>query len=287
MNILITGGTGLLGSALLNLFPENFNIFLLTRTQPVINNFKTPNVKIVLADLNKTLDFSELPEQLDVIIHLAQSKLFREFPEKALDVFDVNIASTARLLDYAKRVGVKHFLYSSSGSVYEPYDMTMQEEQPIDPTSYYAISKFISEKIILSYSSYFSTCILRLFFLYGPGTSDMLIPRLIQKVKNNEPILLDGSEGLVFNPTHVHDVSKIILSLIKHEISGIYNIANPHAISLYEVGKEVAKLLGKEAIFLPSGKAISTQIVPVLDKMQQLPFNLNFMSFTDGLKSMI
>jgi nucleoside-diphosphate-sugar epimerase len=53
-------------------------------------------------DLSSAWSEDKLPSSCDVIIHLAQSPHFRDFPNSALDVFKINIESPARLLDYAK-----------------------------------------------------------------------------------------------------------------------------------------------------------------------------------------
>ena len=75
-------------------------------------------MKAVVVDLSSDWKISELPTKIDVIYHLAQSDKFRDFPAGAPDVFQVNINSTAKLLDYAKKTGVKSFIYASSGGVY-------------------------------------------------------------------------------------------------------------------------------------------------------------------------
>ena len=64
-------------------------------------------------------------------MHLAQSPRYRDFPEGALDVFEVNVGSTQRLLDWACRQGVKRFIYASSGGVYGHGEAPFEEDVPI------------------------------------------------------------------------------------------------------------------------------------------------------------
>ena len=64
---------------------------------------------LISCDLSSSSDFKKLPKNIDAIIHLAQSRHYRKFPEKALDVFNINISSTAHLLDYALTNNVKYF----------------------------------------------------------------------------------------------------------------------------------------------------------------------------------
>jgi len=68
-------------------------------------------MKPVVVDLSSDWKIRELPTNIDVINHLAQSDKFRDFPAGAPDIFQVNINSTAMLLDYVQKSGVKIFIY--------------------------------------------------------------------------------------------------------------------------------------------------------------------------------
>ena len=116
MNILLTGVNGLLGNSLARLLvKKNHKVYGITRCE---KDEKIKKVNYVRLDFSKRWSFKDLPEKLDTIIHLAQSNKFRNFPDEANDVFKVNIESTARLLDFCYKSGVKKFIYTSSGGVY-------------------------------------------------------------------------------------------------------------------------------------------------------------------------
>ena len=68
-------------------------------------------MKPVVFDLSSDWKIRELPTNIDVINHLAQSDKFRDFLAGAPDIFQVNINSTAMLLDYIQKSGVKNFIY--------------------------------------------------------------------------------------------------------------------------------------------------------------------------------
>ena len=104
-NILITGITGLIGSHLSEeLSNLGHTIYGVTR-----RIYSKANYETVLVDLASDWKISDLPTNIDVIYHLAQSDKFRDFPAGAPDVFQVNINSTAKLLDYAKKIDVYCF----------------------------------------------------------------------------------------------------------------------------------------------------------------------------------
>lgn len=110
-NILVTGANGLLGKCLARrLVSAGKTVLGVSRPQKPI---KIDGVQNVGIDLSSNLDPNLLPEKIDCLLHLAQSSKFRDFSENALDVFNVNLNSTAQLLDYAKDFQREHSRYSS------------------------------------------------------------------------------------------------------------------------------------------------------------------------------
>ena len=84
MKILITGVNGLLGRSLASLLVEDgHSVFGISHNR--IQN-KINEVEYLYLDLSQNWSTDKLPRDFDVIIHLAQSSKFRNFPENALDV---------------------------------------------------------------------------------------------------------------------------------------------------------------------------------------------------------
>ena len=75
----------------------------------------------------------------------------------------------------------------------------------------------------------------------------MLLPRLYDKVKNSEQILLEGRDGLTINPIYVLDAAKRVLELIANPQSIIFNMAGAQKISIREIAYVVAYYLGETA----------------------------------------
>jgi nucleoside-diphosphate-sugar epimerase len=213
-----------------------------------------------------------LPKEIDIIFHLAQSSRYKEFPEKAIDIFKVNTESTAKLLDFAEKTGVKKFIYFSTGGVYAPGFLDITENSPILPynlLNYHFASKLSSELLIHSYSPIFKTTIFRPFFIYGKGQRrSMLLPRLVDQVKNGTPITIEGKEGLKINPIHVDDACQVILSVIENDHNGVFNLAGPEIISLKNICEKIGTKLGKKPIIQCVDKQPS-DLVASIEKMSQ------------------
>lgn len=113
MNLLFTGLNGLLGSSLRENNYDSCTFFSLQRN---LSKFKKKNIVEIKCDLK---NFSEeiIPKNIDAIIHLAQSRHYKNFPEMAEDIFEVNVNATFKLLNYAKKNKIKYFLFASTGDV--------------------------------------------------------------------------------------------------------------------------------------------------------------------------
>lgn len=247
---MITGANGLLGRSVLHALAKEAYVFALVRSKPERHH---ENVEYLIADLEFDLDTSLLPRKIDTILHFAQSSKFRDFPDSALDVFNVNIASTERLLDFAKEVGAKQFIYASSGGVYGNGSQAFKENAAIVPAGqlgYYLGSKACGEILVQSYASVFQVTVIRPFFMYGPGQNrSMLIPRLMDSVASGKPISLQGSEGIRINPVHVEDASAAVVAALNTKESATYNIAGPDVLSIRQIAEAMGEHRSKAPIF--------------------------------------
>lgn len=246
--ILITGCNGLIGKSLVEKLKQENDAELFG-----LSRHTNQDLKIVSIDLSKDWSASELPEQMDVIIHLAQSEKFREFPEAVQDVFNVNTASTLKLLDYARKAGVKKFIYASSGGIYGNSDTGFLEDDIITNThdlGFYLGTKFCSEILAMNYANYFDIDILRFFFVYGKDqNAGMLIPRLVNNVINGNPITLNSDMGIKINPIHVSDASAAITKAINLKGSNKFNISGSEIFTLREICELIGNKCGRKPKF--------------------------------------
>jgi nucleoside-diphosphate-sugar epimerase len=250
-NILLTGSLGLLGrNVSRRLLSKNFCVHGITSNP----SFKSAEkMKIYCIDFASNWSEEILPKKIDVIIHLAQTRNFRNFPNNAIEIFKVNIESTARLLDYAKRAGVKKFIYTSSGGVYGAGVKPLKESDQIvsaGELGYYLGSKACSEILVQSYSSLFQVVVLRPFFIYGPEQDrNMLIPRLMDSISSCKLITLQGESGIHINPIHVEDAGAAVVASLTLEESGIFNLAGPDIFSIRTICESMGKYLKKKPNF--------------------------------------
>lgn len=247
-NILITGCNGLIGDALVErlLKTNSYNLFGIGRSSK-------DRIKTFHIDFSTDWNVKQLPPEMDIIIHLAQSEKFRNFPHDADEVFNVNTVSTLKLLEYARMVGVKKFIYASTGAVYGSVKNEMTEGIKIEAVGnlgFYHTSKICSEIILDNYSSLMDIITLRFFFAYGPNqTKTMLIPRLVKSVMDGAAIQLQGETGIKINPIYMDDAAAGIEKALALTGSHKINIAGPEVLSLRQIGEIIGRLLGKSVAF--------------------------------------
>lgn len=249
---LVTGAAGLLGRATVDrLADAGVHVHAVVRSNA--QAFRD-DVTFHAVDLAQPIHPSSLPAQVDAVFHLAQAREFRDFPGSAPAVFAINVASTAALLDYADRAGVRRFVYASSGGVYRGGDGDpLDEDSPLQAPSelgYYLATKVSSEAMVGSYAGLFTTAVLRYFFIYGPGQArSMLIPRLYDRVNRGEAISIQGSGGMRINPVHVADAAAATIAGATLTESQTINVAGPQTVSLRDIGELFARDSRREAVF--------------------------------------
>lgn len=238
MNILITGATGFIGSALLSHFRKNteLDIYVPTRGESGLRN----GVNYLSCDLSLKGFTSCFPAKIDTIVHLAQSKNYRDFPEQANDIYNVNVSSTQELLEWSRCNSVRKFILASSGNVYKRSSMPLSEESPCFPMDFYGRTKLMAELLAENYKDFFNVRVIRIFGVYGPGQTGMLVSNIIERVKNNEVVTLGQNVGLEFTPLYIDDcVNMIYKMLINEGKQTIYNLCGSEKVSLISLAEDI------------------------------------------------
>lgn len=242
MRILITGAAGFIGHPLVEHLTQSHEVFGLSRRP-------SAPARSIQMDLSEGLDVAALPPRIDAVMHLAQSEHFREFPERADHIYAVNVESTFRLLEYARRAGASRFILASSGGIYGYAKEAVVESAEPHPPDFYLRSKQLAEILLFAYERYFTPIAVRPFFAYGVGQRPiMFIPRLVKNVLAGNPITLNPPDGLLVNPIHVDDAVKAFSAALTADFSGAINVAGPEVLSLGQIVRIIGGYLGREPV---------------------------------------
>ena len=163
----VTGAGGLIGSHLLpELVASGWEVHATSHRRP--GGADEHGVVWHAMDLGGPWDESALPARVDAVVFLAQSERFREFPDFAPQIFEVNTVAVLRMLDYARRAGASRFVLGSSGGVSGTGGDGFSEDVEIPARGdlgFYLGSKLCAEIVAENYAPFLQVEILRFFFV--------------------------------------------------------------------------------------------------------------------------
>jgi nucleoside-diphosphate-sugar epimerase len=284
--ILVTGGSGLLGRRVVRLLSGKCHLFCAGRSRPP--DFSA--AEFVELDLEMPGFADRLPSRADAVIHLAQADGYANFPADARSIFAVNVAAFAHLLEWARSAGASHVVHASSGGVYGTGRDAFKETDPIRISgrlAFYNSTKHAAETLANAYQDQFTVIALRYFFIYGAGqTKRMLIPRLIQNVREGTPLKLAGATGIRLNPIYVDDAALATVAALDVPDSGIINVAGPQVVSIRDIGDTIARRLGTSARYELAGERSGDDVVADTARMRAI-LGAPHSSFEAGIIAML
>ena len=278
MRILVTGGSGFIGTNFIKRNHDNHDITLydLVSTEDYNSNF----IEGSILDYEKILDVTK---EHDVIIHLAAKVGVKKTEDDLISTLDTNILGTRNILKACKENKIKKIIFSSSSEVYgEPKRVPIKETENPTPVTTYGISKLVSEEYIKSYSKKFGVkySILRFFNVTGPNqTNNFVLPEFVYNAKHDLPIRIHGSGKQVRAFCHVDDVCQALEKTLTAGDNDVFNIGNDkEPITISELAEKViAEINSKSKIefqkFEDSGRNRSVEILnrfPCIKKAEEI-----------------
>ncbi len=245
--VLVTGGSGFIGSNLINkLLLKGYKVNCIDFENNLL--IKNKNYKFFKSDIFNTKILNSATKNCDTIIHLAASLGVKNTDDNLVQCLNSNILGTRKVLEAARKNKVKYFLFSSSSEIYgDQKHFPIFENFPSQNKSVYAISKIAAENFVKGYNQKFNINynIIRFFNVYGPGQkNNFVISKYIELASKNKNLNVYGSGNQTRSFCHVDDATEGVIEIIENgKKNTIYNIGNnQEPISIYNLAKLVSSI---------------------------------------------
>lgn len=269
MDILITGAAGFLGAALANkLVSQGHTVRGLDDLSAGDPQRLAPQVLLTRGDVNDRPKLWTLLQGVDCVYHLAARVSVPESQLYPREYNAVNVGGTVSVLEAMRDAGVQRVVFVSSGAVYgEQQAQPLNEAQPPNPQSPYAVSKLAAEWYLRAIGQRWGieTVILRVFNAYGPGqplpaAHPPVIPRLLRQVLNGASLVVHGDGSQTRDFVYIDDVVAGLTAALSAAVSPrIINVGSGQETSIAALCRLVGEVTHKkvEPIFSKENGGIS------------------------------
>jgi nucleoside-diphosphate-sugar epimerase len=267
MNVLVTGGGGFIGSALVHeLVKRGFGITSFSRAD--YPGLREIGVKIKRGGLSDPEAVLEACNGMDIVFHVAAKAGISGYYK---DYYETNVTGTENVINACRSKNIRWLIYTSSASVvFDGNDLEGSNESipyPSRPLSYYTETKAVAEQLILkANSSSLKTIALRPHLVYGPGDNH-LFPRIIKQAKTGKLRQIGCGRNFI-DVSYIDNVVAAHINaacaIMKNpEASGrSYFITNGEPVLLWEFIDKILTRAGLEPVkkHVPKGIALPLSV---------------------------
>jgi dTDP-glucose 4,6-dehydratase len=256
MNILLTGGSGFIGSHLSNeLLKDDKNKLIIVdnlltgNLENIQNLLDSKNVTFIEHDVQ---DHIEIDEKLDYVLHLASAASPVAYTENPINTLKAGSLGTINTLGLARKHNAEYFLASTSEVYGDPLISPQNEEywgnvNPNGERSMYDEAKRFAEAATATYarSCNLKTKIIRIFNTYGPNmqlNDGRVVTNLIVQALNNEDLTIYGDGTQTRSFSYVSDTVAGIIAMMNSRHYEVFNIGNPYEMTVEELAETILEL---------------------------------------------
>ena len=272
-NVLVTGGTGLIGRPLVEMLDKSgANIRIVSLDTPTEMPART---EFISADLREFANCAEAVKDIEVVFHLAGVKGSPAMASQRPASFMVpTVTFSFNMMEAARRAGIERYLFTSSVGVYAPSDHFLEDDvwktfpSPNDRFAGWAkrMGELQAEAYAIEYG-WDKISIVRPANVYGPHDNfdpenAMVIPSLIHRALSGEtPLTVWGDGSAVRDFIHARDVARGMMLMVEKGVNEPVNLGSGNGFSIKEIAETVVANLPEPTPIVwdtskPSGDAI-------------------------------
>ena len=305
-NILVTGGSGFIGSAIVKyLVKKKYNVVVFdNNSRGRSRRIKDVNNKIsfIKGDIRDKKKLLSINKKIDTIIHLAYINGTKFFYKKPFEILDIAVNGYLNILEFCKIKKVQNLFLASSSEVYQnPIKIPTDENEMLkipdihNPRYSYGGGKIFSEL----YGLYFAKKYLKKFVIFRPHNvygadmgNDHVIPEFIirfKKIGKKKNFLIHGTGNEVRSFIHIDDfINGFDKVFQRGKNSEIYNIGTTEKVKISRLAYLISKIYKKKIKIIGSKlpKGSPSKRCPDIGKIKKLGFKQKI-SLRNGLKKVI
>lgn len=256
MNIVITGGLGFIGKHIANSLCNKHLVTVIDNGHRASSTILSSNIRVQHIDL---LTDEISINGADTVIHLAALVGgIQYYIDNAFEVMASNTRIDLKVIDAARRAGVKKFIYASSAHIYPNVSHIMHEDTIGHPVLSYGWAKLYGEQLVNSVKGFMNTSILRLIGVYGPGqdiglNTGSLIPVMCRRAAEypETEFLVRSTGNEKRSYVYIDDVVeciKTVLQYIDHDSIEPLNIGSATHIPVKDIVEMISSVSQKKPI---------------------------------------
>lgn len=250
MRLLITGGSGLLGSKIASIAVQKGY-----ETHSGYNKHEAINGTSIKLDICNKNVVTEAFERIkpEAVIHAAALTNVDKCEEEKELAWKVNIEGTKNILKSSERHNA-FLVYVSTDYVFSGEEGMYKETDKPEPINYYGLTKLEGEKIVTS--SAIEWCIARPSVIYGstPAAGKINFALwVLNKLKNRETMKIITDQWV--SPTLNTNLAEMILEIIERKLTGIYHLAGATPINRYDFATLIAETFQLDKNLISSAKS--------------------------------
>ena len=256
MKILITGGSGFIGSHIAELLHQTAEVRILDNVRSgFLKNLEGLRHTFFHGSILDRALVREAVAGVDYVFHLAAMISVPESMEKPIECNEINTAGTLVVLEEAARADVKKLCFSSSAAIYGDNPTTPKIETMLpEPKSPYAITKLDGEYYCGMFTSQgrLQTACLRYFNVFGPRQDPKsqyaaAVPIFFDKARRGEPLTIHGDGEQTRDFISVKDIAAANVFLATNAPTGVFNVGYGKRISIKQLAQEIVRLTNSKS----------------------------------------
>ena len=252
--VLVTGGAGFIGAALVDALVEDNDVCVLDDFSTGERERVHTDATVVEGDIRDDSTVATAMADVDIVFHQAGLVSVPASTERPVDSQSANVGGTVRLLDAARREDARVVVASSAAVYGHPETVPVPEDAELSPTSPYGVDKLAVDHYTRLFADLYDlpTVALRYFNVYGPNQPDSgysgVVSTFLEQALSGSPVTVHGDGTQTRDFVHVDDVVRAnVLAAETDDVGRAFNVGSGTETSIRELAETVTGVVDTDS----------------------------------------